>query len=63
MTQLSVTPETLTTASGAPVADNQNSVIVGPRGRVLLQDYWFLDTPHGSEADARERLEAARWNT
>ena len=34
---------TLTTNSGSPVEDNQNSVIAGPRGPVLLQDYWLLE--------------------
>jgi catalase len=33
----------LTTASGAPVADNQNSVTVGPRGPVLMQDFWLIE--------------------
>jgi catalase len=38
-----IPPKTLTTASGAPVQDNQNSVTAGPRGPVLLQDYWLLE--------------------
>lgn len=29
---------TLTTASGSPVADNQNSLTAGPRGPILVQD-------------------------
>ncbi|WP_112466774.1 catalase [Streptomyces triticisoli] len=33
----------LTTAAGAPVADNQNSLTAGPRGPMLLQDVWFLE--------------------
>ncbi len=33
----------LTTAAGAPVADNQNTMTAGPRGPVLLQDVWFLE--------------------
>lgn len=33
----------LTTASGAPVADNQNAMTAGPRGPMLLQDVWFLE--------------------
>jgi catalase len=28
----------LTTAAGAPVVDNQNTMTAGPRGPVLLQD-------------------------
>ncbi len=33
----------LTTASGIPVADNQNSLTAGPRGPVLLQDFHLLE--------------------
>jgi catalase len=33
----------LTTASGAPVSDNQNTMTAGPRGPVLLQDVWHLE--------------------
>jgi catalase len=33
----------LTTAVGAPVPDNQNTMTAGPRGPVLLQDVWFLE--------------------
>ncbi len=33
----------LTTASGAPVADNQNSLTAGPRGPVLMQDFWLIE--------------------
>jgi catalase len=33
----------LTHTSGAPVADNQNSMTAGPRGPMLLQDGWFLE--------------------
>lgn len=36
-------PNKLTTASGAPVVDNQNTQTAGPRGPVLLQDIWFLE--------------------
>src|SRR6202790_5764056 len=36
-------PPTSTTASGTPVEDNQNSITAGPRGPVLLQDYWLLE--------------------
>ncbi|PXW28292.1 catalase [Paraburkholderia caballeronis] len=34
---------TLTTASGAPVGDNQNSQTAGPRGPVTLQDFWLTE--------------------
>ncbi|MDP4014545.1 MAG: catalase [Candidatus Nanopelagicales bacterium] len=33
----------ITTAAGAPVAENQNSLTAGPRGPMLLQDLWFLE--------------------
>lgn len=34
---------TMTTASGAPVADNQNSLSAGPRGPLLMQDFQLLE--------------------
>ena len=37
------TKPTLTTASGAPIADNQNSITAGPRGPVLMQDFHLLE--------------------
>ena len=37
--------KTLTTESGAPVADNQNSLTAGPRGPLLVQD-WQLFEKH-----------------
>jgi catalase len=40
---MSQTPPTLTTASGIPVADNQNTLTAGPRGPVLLQDFHLLE--------------------
>lgn len=33
----------LTTAQGAPVADNNNVITAGPRGPMLLQDVWYLE--------------------
>ena len=33
----------LTTSSGAPVADNQNSITAGPFGPVLMQDFHLLE--------------------
>ena len=36
-------PARLTTGSGAPVGDKLNSVTVGPRGPVLLQDTVYID--------------------
>ena len=40
-------PKQLTTASGAPVADNQNSLTAGPRGPLLVQD-WQLFEKHAT---------------
>ena len=34
---------TLTTASGAPVADNQNSRSAGPRGPLVLDDFHLIE--------------------
>ncbi|MET7302417.1 catalase [Embleya sp. NPDC005575] len=36
-------PHTLTTESGAPVADNQNSQTAGPGGPLLLQDQYLIE--------------------
>jgi catalase len=33
----------ITTASGIPVADNQNSISAGPRGPLLLQDFHLIE--------------------
>ena len=33
----------LTTAAGMPVPDNQNSKTAGPRGPVLLEDFWLIE--------------------
>jgi catalase len=33
----------LTTAAGAPVADNQNSLTAGPRGPILMQDFHLME--------------------
>src|ERR1700732_4705824 len=35
--------KTLTTTSGIPVGDNQNSLTAGPRGPVLMQDFHLLE--------------------
>lgn len=34
---------TMTTSSGAPVSDNQNSLTAGPRGPVLIQDFHLIE--------------------
>lgn len=36
-------PTRLTTATGAPIADNQNSLTAGPRGPLLMQDVQLLE--------------------
>ncbi len=33
----------LTSVTGAPVVDNQNSMTAGPRGPMLMQDVWYLE--------------------
>jgi catalase len=40
---MSKKPETLTTTSGAPVPDNQNSLTAGPRGPLLVQDHQLFE--------------------
>ncbi|MCZ0904418.1 catalase, partial [Microcoleus sp. HI-ES] len=35
--------KTLTTASGIPVADNQNSLTAGERGPILMQDFHLME--------------------
>ena len=35
--------KTLTTESGAPVADNQNSQTAGPGGPILMQDHHLIE--------------------
>jgi len=35
--------KTLTTSVGNPIADNQNSITVGPRGPLLMQDHQLLE--------------------
>jgi len=43
MSNSSDTSPKLTSTSGAPIADNQNSTTAGPRGPVLMQDFWLLE--------------------
>jgi hypothetical protein len=47
---------TLTTSSGMPVADNQNSLTAGPRGPVLMQDFHL---PEKLAHQNRERIPSA----
>ncbi len=47
--------KTLTSDSGAPVADNQNSSTAGPGGPILLEDHHLIDA-----IDFRYRIIAQR---
>jgi len=38
-----MTKKRLTTATGQPIADNQNSLTAGPRGPLLMQDHQLLE--------------------
>ena len=46
-------PDRLTTAQGAPVGDKLNSLSVGPRGPLLLQDHVLIEELAHSD---RERI-------
>ena len=46
---------TLTTANGSPVADNQNSLTAGPRGPLLVQDGQLFER-HAHLHSSREPL-------
>lgn len=35
--------KTITTATGTPVSQNNNSLTAGPRGPILMQDVWLLE--------------------
>jgi catalase len=49
--------QTLTTSTGFPVADNQNSLTAGPRGPVLLQDFHLIEKlAHFSRERIPERV-------
>ena len=37
------TPRTMTTESGHPVSNNQNSLTAGPRGPMLMQDFALIE--------------------
>ena len=52
---------TLTTSSGMPVADNQNSLTAGPRGPVLMQDFHLLEKlAHQNRERIPERIVHAK---
>src|ERR1700709_2538086 len=53
----------LTTAAGAPVTDNQNSMSAGPRGPILLQDLWLIEklAHFAREVIPERRMHAKGW--
>ena len=52
---------TLTTDSGMPVSDNQNSITAGPRGPVLMQDFvLFEKLAHQNRERIPERASCGR---
>ncbi len=56
-------PHKLTTAAGAPVADNDNSMTAGPNGPMLLQDVWHLEkmAHMNREVLPERRMHAKGW--
>jgi len=53
--------KTLTTASGIPVSDNQNSLTAGPRGPLLVQDFaLFQKMAHFNRERIPERVVHAK---
>ena len=52
--------KTLTTASGAPVADNQNSRSAGPGGPLLLDDFHLIEKLARFD---RERITSNIWSS
>lgn len=52
-----------TNATGAPVADNTNSLTAGPRGPVLLQDIWLIEklAHFDREVIPERRMHAKGW--
>jgi catalase len=53
-------PTHLTTAFGAPVPDNQNSLTAGPRGPLLSQDVWLNEKTGQLRARSDPRAAHAR---
>ena len=53
----------LTHASGAPVADNTNTLTAGPRGPALLQDVWLIEklAHFDREVIPERRMHAKGW--
>ncbi|AGI22837.1 hypothetical protein H681_04785 [Pseudomonas sp. ATCC 13867] len=54
---------TLTHATGAPVADNLNTMTAGPRGPALLQDIWLIEklAHFDREVIPERRMHAKGW--
>jgi len=50
----------LTTASGIPYAENENSMTVGPRGPILLQDFILHEKMAHFNHDCRQRASVRR---
>jgi catalase len=49
--------DVITTAAGIPVSDNQNSLTVGPRGPLLVQDWQLAASgASGETVDVVKRL-------
>ena len=53
----------LTHATGAPVADNTNTMTAGPRGPALLQDIWLIEklAHFDREVIPERRMHAKGW--
>lgn len=53
----------LTNEVGAPVADNENSITVGPRGPVVMQDVWLMEkmAHFNREVIPERRMHAKGW--
>lgn len=56
-------PHQLTTAAGAPVADNNNTLTAGPHGPQLIQDVWHLEkmAHMNREVLPERRMHAKGW--
>ena len=54
----------ITTAEGIPVSDNQNSLTAGDRGPILMQDFHLMEklAHFNRETESRnERIPMAKW--
>ena len=60
---MSDSPKRLTTSAGSPVGNNQNSLTVGNRGPVLLQDYKLIEklAQHSRERIPERIVHAKGW--